>query len=65
MKLKDWKEENRYTVVDIAKMSGIHESKIKRMLLEGFCHTLQDAHRIVMMTNGDVGFEDMILRGDC
>ncbi|MDA3807409.1 MAG: hypothetical protein PF440_05765 [Thiomicrorhabdus sp.] len=63
MKLCEWKAREKLTNSSIAEKSGIHESKVDRILREGGCVKIIDAYKIIKLTHGEVSFEDLHL--DC
>ena len=64
MEFKKWKEDNRWTCKHLAEKTGIHEARMHRILNGRSCVKLADAHKIVIMTKGEVDYADL-LTGDC
>lgn len=63
MTLNEWKSNNRYTVPELAKLSGIKKSKLKRILSSGHCVRLDDAFTIETMTDGQVSARSLMSEG--
>jgi len=64
MKLRKWMTENSHSTYTLASLVGIHRGKLQRIAADNVCVRLDDAHKIVKFTRGEVDYCDL-MTGDC
>jgi hypothetical protein len=58
------KDKNRYTFPMMAKATGIPQSTLQRICADNQCKKLVEAYKIIKMTSGQVGMEDLLPDGE-
>ena len=66
MKLDDWRKQEGMSYEDLARKLDLTNSKTYRLCTDrSLCIKLRDANVIVQITQGEVGYLDFDLEGDC
>ena len=66
MKLDDWRKQEGMSYEDLARKLDLTNSKTYRLCTDrSLCIKLRDANVIVKITQGEVGYLDFDLEGDC
>ena len=66
MKLDDWRKQEGMSYEDLARKLDLTNSKTYRLCTDrSLCIKLRDANVIVQKTQGEVGYLDFDLEGDC
>jgi hypothetical protein len=65
MELNIWRVANGYSYENLARALGLTTSKTYRICKSDPCIRLADAHKIVVLTAGEVDFCDLLIQGDC
>lgn len=65
MTLEEWKEKEGYSYEKLARLLDMNNSRLYRICKSDPCIRLIDAHKIVLFTEGEVDYCDLVVEGDC
>lgn len=65
MRLEEYRSQEKLSYENLGRFLGMTTNKTYRLCKNDTCVKLQDAHRIVKKTKGQVDYPDMLTEGDC